>query len=89
MHGDEDPLAQLPQDDEFYEAVDASIYRAFEKAMVPIEQRLTRQTAHECAKWAQTSTATAPVPNALAHPPDDQPFPAKRPERMGKFTVPF
>ncbi|KAJ1172016.1 hypothetical protein NDU88_003872 [Pleurodeles waltl] len=68
IQGDEDPLAQLPWDDEFSEAVDASIYSAVEEVMAHMEKRSVQQFARECNKQAQIATTAVPAPTSPASP---------------------
>lgn len=43
---EEDPLADMPWGDAFYEAVDTSIYKDVDLAISPLENRLSRQIEH-------------------------------------------
>lgn len=51
--GEEDPLTALQWDDNFYDAVDASIHRAISEAMVPLQSCISCQIAQECEKLAR------------------------------------
>ncbi|KAJ1142942.1 hypothetical protein NDU88_009254 [Pleurodeles waltl] len=52
---------ELTDDEEFFDAVDASIYRVVSEAIGPLEDRLSQQRAHECAKFTASSlTPSAP-----------------------------
>ncbi|KAJ1155754.1 hypothetical protein NDU88_008483 [Pleurodeles waltl] len=53
-------LARLPWDEEFYDALNASIGRAVSDAMGALEERLSQQTAGKCTKV----TVSTPAPTA-------------------------
>lgn len=78
---EEDPLSGLPWDDEFYDAVDASIHRAVAEAMSPLEERLSRQIAQACDRLAGSIPAASPTMPSVTSLPDSQPPPANRPAR--------
>lgn len=68
---EEEVQGSLPFDDDFYDAVDASIYRCVTEVVGPMEQRLTDRLVAECAKLAHVA---APGPSSEVDPP-----PPKRP----------
>lgn len=83
--GVEDPMADLPWDEDFYDAVDASIYWAVEEAMNPLEERLSRQIAQAFANFTPQTVAPAPSNAQGSAPAPQVPVepPAKRTREAG------
>lgn len=71
---EDEPQGALPFDDDFYEAVDASIFRCVNEVVTPMEQRLTDRIVAECAKLAQAHSAGPAVPTVSpSEPPPKKP----------------
>lgn len=64
---EEDSLAYLQWDEQFYDAVDNSIYKAVSEVMTPMEQRLAERIDQACSRLMQPAPAiqTPPLPKPL------------------------
>lgn len=87
--GEDNALSSLQWNENFYEAVDDSIYRAVGEAMAPLEERLTTKIDQAMAHLASLQVATPPpasmnFPETASSPPS-----AKRLRDSGMDTPAF
>lgn len=83
---EEAPLQALQWDDDFYNKVDDSIFKAVEQAMGPLEDRLARRIDQASERMARVAPAPSADPTCGGSSADLQPPPAKR---LGLMWMPF